>query len=251
MKMRLWQGILASVAVHAALFQIPIGLSAPREPECVEVQFVLVAAPAPSRAPGPAPIASVAPPLLPQIAVPPPPVVAAVTQRKPVVRFRPERKTPPPKAEPAPPSEEAPPAELEMPLPSSPENEAAEPSPPPVAAPASAPLVAALPASGPGSSASIFGGSGGPGFVKRVLPRYPLLAREMGREGTVMLSLSIDEHGVLQEAQIVEGAGLGFDEEALRAIQASRFRPAVRNGQPIASRALLPVRFVLKGSGDD
>lgn len=249
--MRLWQGILASVAVHAALFHIPIGLSAPSEPKCVEVQFVLEVAPAPSRAPEPAPITSATPPLLPQIAVPPPPAVAAVTQRKPVVRPRPERKTPPPKAEPAPPSEEAPPAELEMPLPSSPANEAAEPSPPPVAAPASAPLVAALPASGPGSSASIFGGSGGPGFAKRVLPRYPRLAREMGREGTVTLRLAIDEHGELQEAEILEGAGYGFDEEALRAIRASSFRPAVRNGQPVASWALLPIRFVLRGFGDD
>jgi protein TonB len=49
----------------------------------------------------------------------------------------------------------------------------------------------------------------------------------------------------------MESAGFGFDEEALRALQASSFKAAVRNGKPVASRALLPVRFMLRGSGDD
>jgi protein TonB len=84
-----------------------------------------------------------------------------------------------------------------------------------------------------------------------VLPRYPRLAREMGREGTVVLSLTIDENGILQDVAVVESAGFGFDEEALQAMQASTFKAALRNGQPVASRALLPVRFILKGSGND
>ncbi len=96
-----------------------------------------------------------------------------------------------------------------------------------------------------------FGSSGTPGFISRVLPRYPRLAREMGREGTVVLSLTIDEQGVLQSIEVTESAGHDFDEEALRAMRASTFRAAVRNGKPVASRALLPVRFMLKGSGDD
>jgi TonB family protein len=67
----------------------------------------------------------------------------------------------------------------------------------------------------------------------------------------MMLSLTIDNHGILQDVEVVEGSGFGFDEEALRAVRASKFRPAVRNGKPVASRALLPVRFLLRGSGDD
>jgi hypothetical protein len=49
----------------------------------------------------------------------------------------------------------------------------------------------------------------------------------------------------------VEGAGFGFDEEALAPIRASIFRAAVRDGRPVVIRALLPVRFMLRGSGDD
>jgi protein TonB len=112
----------------------------------------------------------------------------------------------------------------------------------------SAPQQAAV---GRGVGPAAFGSTGGPGFIRRVLPRYPRLAREMSREGTVVLSLTIDEKGILQGVEVVESAGFGFDEAALQAMQASTFKAAVRNGQPVASRALLPVRFMLRGSGDD
>jgi protein TonB len=104
---------------------------------------------------------------------------------------------------------------------------------------------------GHGVGPAVFGSSDGPGFIRRVLPRYPRLARELGREGSVVLSLTIDEHGLLKDVEVMESAGHGFDEEALRAIQASTFRAAVRNGKPVASRAILPVRFMLRGSGND
>jgi protein TonB len=96
-----------------------------------------------------------------------------------------------------------------------------------------------------------FGASGGPGFVKRVLPRDPRAAREMGREGTVVLRLAIDAQGRLEAVEVAESAGFGFDEAAIEAVRASAFRPAVRDGRPVESLALLPVKFVLKGSGDD
>jgi protein TonB len=165
--------------------------------------------------------------------------------------------TPEPLAESVRPVEDARPADISMPQPA-----------PPVASTAAAdsekrhtePVggsnekqMAAVPhgnAGGPGAGPVAFGTSGGPGFIRRVLPRYPRLARETGREGTVVLSLTIDEHGFLQSVEVVESAGFGFDEEALQAIRSSTFRAAVRNGEPVASRALLPVRFMLRGSGD-
>ncbi len=98
---------------------------------------------------------------------------------------------------------------------------------------------------------TLFGSSGSPAFASRVLPHYPRSARETRREGTVVLCLTIDEHGVLKNVEVVESAGFGFDEEALRAVRASTFKAALRNGCPVASQAMLPVRFMLKGSGND
>ncbi len=92
-----------------------------------------------------------------------------------------------------------------------------------------------------------FGSQDGPRFLNKVLPKYPRLARELGKEALVLLLVTIDEHGRLVDVRVSKRAGSGFDEEALRAVQCSTFTPARRNGRPVACRAELPVHFVLKG----
>ncbi|NLI83317.1 MAG: energy transducer TonB [Deltaproteobacteria bacterium] len=96
-----------------------------------------------------------------------------------------------------------------------------------------------------------FGSRYGPRFLMKVLPRYPRLARELGKEGTVLLQLLLDEKGKLLDVQILKKAGSGFDEEAVRAVKNSTFSPATRNGRPIMCRARLPIQFVLRDSSDD
>lgn len=93
-----------------------------------------------------------------------------------------------------------------------------------------------------------FGGGNGddPGFITKVLPKYPWMARKLGKEGTVVLLITICEKGRLLEAEVVKSAGSGFDEEALAAIKSSTFRPARRNGKPIRCKASLPIVFKLR-----
>ncbi|MEC4684494.1 MAG: TonB family protein [Nitrospirota bacterium] len=87
------------------------------------------------------------------------------------------------------------------------------------------------------------GSADSPAFVRRVLPEYPWIARKMGREGRVLLRLTIDETGRLLNVVVVEKAGFGFEREAVRAVRLSTYRPAVRNGMPVKSEALLYVKF--------
>ncbi len=94
--------------------------------------------------------------------------------------------------------------------------------------------------------AAVFGDVDGPRFLRRVLPSYPLLARRLGREGSVVLKLSIDETGRLVDVEVIEKAGFGFDRAAVEAVKKSTFLPAKRNGKPVRSEALLSVKFVLK-----
>jgi protein TonB len=82
--------------------------------------------------------------------------------------------------------------------------------------------------------------------MQRVMPRYPELARRRGREGLVVLRLTIDEGGLLQHAEVVEKAGFGLDEAALEAARASSYAPARRGNRSVPCTALLPVRFALK-----
>lgn len=94
-----------------------------------------------------------------------------------------------------------------------------------------------------------FGSGNGPRFRHRAMPRYPSVARRLGKEATVLLRVTIDERGRPVDVEILSKAGSGFEEEAVRAVRASTFVPAKANGYPVKSRALLPVRFVLTNPG--
>ncbi|MGB9629594.1 MAG: energy transducer TonB [Thermodesulfobacteriota bacterium] len=91
-----------------------------------------------------------------------------------------------------------------------------------------------------------FGASIAPAFLHRELPVYPLIARRLGKEGKVLLRLTIDEKGNLLDVEALEKAGYGFTEAAIEAVKKSTFLPAKKDGKPIASRALLTVRFQLE-----
>lgn len=90
-----------------------------------------------------------------------------------------------------------------------------------------------------------FGSSSGPKLVYYEKPTYPPMARRLGKEGRVLLRLTIDEKGELINVEVLESAPYGFTEAALEAVKRSKFAPAKRDGKPITSRALLPIRFVL------
>lgn len=91
-----------------------------------------------------------------------------------------------------------------------------------------------------------FGASVAPAFLHREMPDYPMIARKFGREGKVTLKLTIDEKGNLSDVEVVEKGGYGFTEAAVEAVKKSTFLPAEKDGKPIASRALLPIRFQLE-----
>jgi protein TonB len=91
-----------------------------------------------------------------------------------------------------------------------------------------------------------FGSFGAPKFLFCEIPKYPLMARKLGREGRVVLKLAIDEKGTLMDVEVIEDGGYGFTAAALEAVKKSKFLPAEKNGRPIKSLAILPVRFVLR-----
>jgi TonB family protein len=73
--------------------------------------------------------------------------------------------------------------------------------------------------------------------VSSVDPVYP--ASSMS-SGTVVLSVSIDAAGEIRGVKVVKSAG-GFDSSALEAIKGWKFKPAMLEGEPVASN--VPVAF--------
>lgn len=91
-----------------------------------------------------------------------------------------------------------------------------------------------------------FGSTNGPDFFHRETPGYPLMARRLGKEGRVLLRLTINEKGNLINIEVVEGAGFGLTEAAVEAVKRSTFVPAMQDSRPVMSKALLPVKFILR-----
>lgn len=68
-------------------------------------------------------------------------------------------------------------------------------------------------------------------------PDYTDTALLTHYEGSALFSVIIDEHGLPTNIQLVRGLGYGLDEKGAEAITAWRFRPAMKNGVPVAVQA--------------
>lgn len=91
-----------------------------------------------------------------------------------------------------------------------------------------------------------FGSAIAPSFLHKEIPEYPMIAKKLGKEGKVVLRLTIDEKGQLVNIEVIERAGYGFTESAIEAVKKSTFLPAKKNGVPVMSRAMLPIKFILR-----
>ncbi len=92
-----------------------------------------------------------------------------------------------------------------------------------------------------------FGTTDGPDFTHRVMPEYPPQALRLNKKDTVILLLTIDKDGKLTDVKVKKRAEYGFTEAAIKAVKSSTFRPAMKNGKPVIARAILPIRFEIKG----
>jgi TonB family protein len=102
--------------------------------------------------------------------------------------------------------------------------------------------------SGIGVSQGEFGGPGGPAFLRRETPEYPLLAKRRNKEGAVSLMVTIDERGRLLKVDVASATDPVFVGPSVEAIRRSTFVAARRNGIPVTMKAILPIRFVLSDS---
>jgi TonB family protein len=76
-------------------------------------------------------------------------------------------------------------------------------------------------------------------------PTYTQEARDLKLEGEVLLEVMFGANGQLQVSRVVRGLGHGLDEAAIAAANKMRFKPALRNGQPVDSTAIVHVVFQL------
>jgi len=108
------------------------------------------------------------------------------------------------------------------------------------------------PGVGPGSGGGFGGGAyrigGGvspPSVLSKVEPEYSEEARKAKWQGTVVLQLVVDEHGMPKDMKVTRSLGLGLDAKAMEAVAKWRFKPGLKDGKPVPVIATIEVNFRL------
>jgi len=82
-------------------------------------------------------------------------------------------------------------------------------------------------------------------IISKPTPVYTDEGRKLRIEGEVLLEVVFEASGTLRVVRMVHGLGHGLDEAATRAAEKIRFKPALRDGQPADSTAVLHIIFQL------
>ncbi|MEO8099352.1 MAG: energy transducer TonB [Acidobacteriota bacterium] len=105
---------------------------------------------------------------------------------------------------------------------------------------------------GPGSGGGFGGGAykigGGvsqPIPISKPEPEYSEEARKAKHQGSVYLSVIVDEKGVPQDIKVTRKLGLGLDEKAIEAVMKWRFKPGMKDGKAVRVLATIEVTFHL------
>jgi protein TonB len=113
----------------------------------------------------------------------------------------------------------------------------------------------ARPAGGSGAGGGASGARAGRGagtlahadYGASPAPDYPVRARRLGEQGTVMLRVLVAADGSVLRAEVAQSSGYQrLDDAALEAVgKRWRFVAARRDGQAVESWVLVPIRFTL------
>ena len=77
--------------------------------------------------------------------------------------------------------------------------------------------------------------------------QYPEQAKEDGIEGRVLMRFTVAKDGSIVNVEVARGIGGGCDEEALRVVKAMpKWKPAIKDGKPVAGQYALPIHFKLQ-----
>jgi protein TonB len=82
-------------------------------------------------------------------------------------------------------------------------------------------------------------------LIKKVEPVYPELAKEARVSGIVILQVTINAEGLVEDVKVLRGNPL-LDDAAVEAVRQWVYTPTTLNGEPVPVVATVTVNFTLK-----
>lgn len=83
-----------------------------------------------------------------------------------------------------------------------------------------------------------------PAVIKKI--QYPPIARQAGIEGKVFVMAYVNEKGNVEDVKVLKALGGGCEEEVIKVLKATKFKPGMNNGQPVKVKTSLSFAFKLK-----
>jgi len=82
-------------------------------------------------------------------------------------------------------------------------------------------------------------------IIAKPKPNYSEEGRQLRLEGEVLLEVIFAATGEAHAVKVIRGLGHGLDEQAMRAAERIKFRPAMHQGRPVDSTAVVHIIFEL------
>jgi periplasmic protein TonB len=71
--------------------------------------------------------------------------------------------------------------------------------------------------------------------------------RQAKYQGSVVLMATVSASGKVVDVKVLSRLGMGLDEKAIEAVRRWKFKPATKDGKPVAVQVAVDVAFRLKG----
>lgn len=79
--------------------------------------------------------------------------------------------------------------------------------------------------------------------VRMVPPKFPPEMRREGTGGVVTVKCTIDEKGNVTDPVVEKASNQAFVQPALDALRKWKFKPAKKDGSPVALKVSIPIQF--------
>ena len=81
----------------------------------------------------------------------------------------------------------------------------------------------------------------------RIDPRFPRDMLKKKRGGRVLVTVTVDERGIVTEARVKESSGhASLDKAALDAAKRWKFKPGIKDGRKAVMTAVIPFNFKVR-----
>lgn len=75
---------------------------------------------------------------------------------------------------------------------------------------------------------------------------YSEIAKRIGVEGKVVVTIIVDKEGNVVDAQIVKPLHSDLDQIAMKAVKELKFYPGIQNGKPVKVQVSIPIQYKLR-----